>query len=763
MLPLKKRKSVSDSMRDGAGTAMDKIVDLQKQVSDASFTVNELKYHSALIHERYQQELLNIFNDHKGIMTPINVELSKYRKESESNAMSQYKGQIEAMNVKAKAIGDELRVKLMHDLIKIEKEIEKVRESAQQAQAKVLKAVESANKESLDSGAFAEKVRKMKEKWRAEMDQNVKAEKERYAKLIEQGKARMKSLDDTFQKSVADLRKKFFAFSKESAQMKMMAQLKQKLAEKLSELDAIRSQCCDVCDETAAQRERGKANVDAVFQEMMKMREEHKESVDAFEKCADSEIEDMEKQRKVYEEKCAEWKANLSQRMRELEENWAKERDVLAAEMEKAQRIASSDTILSQEELEEYREQLKNERARVRDLIQKDEDVVLATFEDQKMQLNHVVASTGEEKESTVKIFESKKKGHECERVTLATELQSKYEQVKAELEEESNVLRIELEKRRMDVAAYEQNLIVKEALESSIEQIKSSYQEALAMIGEPKDREEWKKELENELKNMEEEQKKAIEQFAIDCEKSVEKKRADDQAALATRKQELIAEYEMVMNGLQKEYTQDAVINSMIEQYNNEYKQCRQELDEISAPSSGDAGRAIDELEKITHEKDDRIAQIASDREQFRTECEERISKEQERHEALMAELDCSKYDESLENIRTSVASKKAELEDLVASLHSELEQLGQMTFPVLTTEEDTTAEQLRADLKVAKQENTEEPPKAMDALRKDAAALRVEIESATKQYFANLELEKHKLETEINSKMNKFLYHEW
>ena len=143
------------------------------------------------------------------------------------------------------------------------------------------------------------------------------------------------------------------------------------------------------------------------------MREEHENSVDAFEKRADSEIQDLEKQRKVYQDQCAEWKANLGQRMRELEENWGKERNVLAAEMAKAQRIASSDTILSQEELEEYREQLKNERARVGDLIQKDEDAVLATFEDQNVQLNHVVASTGEEKESTVKIFESKKKGHE--------------------------------------------------------------------------------------------------------------------------------------------------------------------------------------------------------------------------------------------------------------------------------------------------------------------------------------------------------------
>lgn len=735
------------------GYSLGRITELQQHITAISFAINQMKYHSSLLHERYQQELLNIFNDHKGIMTPINTELRKYRKECEQSVAQEYVGQIAAMEVKAKAIGDELKVKLMHDLLGIEKDLQNTKDYVKEVQAKVEKAAALVNSHEFDQQGFRERLAKMKTKWKEDLEKNIKQEKERCAKLIEQAKERMKTLDDTYQKSVIDLRKKFFAFSRESAQMKTMSKLRGQFECKLLELEELKRLVGEICLESTEKMARNRESINAVLNQMLEARLSHETTLADAEKDIEMKQQKMYEALKALETQKEERRNQLSEELDGMHANWEVEKEVLAREREKAERLASSDTILSQEELDEYREHLQTERKKMETLISKDEEIVANSCTEHETELTELKTSTEHEQMSYRKMLESKSKTHEMERMALMTELRGISDQARKDHEDEAGAIRVELEKRHMEATAYSQNLLVKQALESSIEQIKQSYNETIASFD---DQAEWKKQLEKEVAELEIDQKKRIKELECEQKTSVLKRREDNKVAIEEKRQQLMQSYETTLKAIETEYLQDGVINGILGKYNEDYTKYRQELDAVSAPDSGEAGKIIDELEKATTQHKVRTSEIASEREEFSKKCEEERLKEIERHETLMSTFDTSKNEADLAQMKEDVTARKSELETLEKSLAAELEQLQRATFSIDTPDEDALLAALQDEVGSAKRDNTELPSKALESKKQEVLAKKTELDCATRQYFENLESEKSKLEEEINTKAN-------
>jgi hypothetical protein len=195
-------------------TPIQHLVHLHKRIFEDTYSLSELMFHSQTLHERYQEELWMIFNDHAGIMTPINVELASRRALTESHVSIEYQAKLTVLLSTAFAVRDELHLHLLHDLTGVQTQIEALSEASADCQHRVSKVIDFfVNSKFASPDLLSEHICTLELRCGTDLANAKHESVQKYERVLEDGRRRFADLDLVFHKSVADLQKKFLSSS----------------------------------------------------------------------------------------------------------------------------------------------------------------------------------------------------------------------------------------------------------------------------------------------------------------------------------------------------------------------------------------------------------------------------------------------------------------------------------------------------------------------------------------------------------------------
>lgn len=191
-----------------------KLADLQKVIGIVGYNHDSMINGITTIKNRYFDEMTNILSDYSQIMQNILDELNETRKKSESDVGMEYSKMYDSIQNQGLSIQSNIKQKIESQLIQFDQEISTLKEAIDNINSGLTK--QSQFFQENDINTFKSKVRSQIESITTRIDWGDIESRTKYATLLESSQQKFRKLDETFQKSVVDLKKKFFLTSKNS-------------------------------------------------------------------------------------------------------------------------------------------------------------------------------------------------------------------------------------------------------------------------------------------------------------------------------------------------------------------------------------------------------------------------------------------------------------------------------------------------------------------------------------------------------------------
>ena len=353
-----------------------KLVDLNKVVSIVEYNRISLINGIDTIKNRYYDELTNIFNDHANIMQNILDELQNTREKTEEEIKNQYKGSLDMLKLQLLTIQDSYKDELLSNLTTINSDIERT-------SGLVHKFLENFDNEikflnNYDQDGFKNIIKNAKEKMKNELLLIDDESQTKYESLIDNNKQRLKNLDDTFQKAVIDLKKKFFMTSKNQKFFEYIESFQSNSTQLFSILDEGKNQILMMQSEYKNSALNLKKQIKITIDEIICLEQKFRDQIQEAKTNSESELIKLNEHLSYMQNFQNSEKERLNERLNKFTHNSIKEIETFHNEFDKLNNLFNSKSELSLEQIEELKNQLDSDLSNLKQRYEKEEEIIKA-------------------------------------------------------------------------------------------------------------------------------------------------------------------------------------------------------------------------------------------------------------------------------------------------------------------------------------------------------------------------------------------------
>lgn len=723
-----------------------KLVDLNKVVSNVEYNRVSLVNEINTINDRYYDELTHIFNDHANIMQNILDELQNTRKETEEKIKNQYKGAFEMLQIQLNSIQDSFKDDLLSKLTAINSDIEKTSEIVHKYLDNFEKEITVLNK--YDQEGFNNIIQNTKEKMKNELLLIDDESNSKYETLIESNQQRLKNLDDTFQKAVIDLKKKFFMTSKNQKFFEYIESFQANSAQLFSYLDMNKKQIVIMQNEHKSNISNLKMKIKAIIEDMINLDQKYQDKIKGIKTSTESKILKFNEIISQIQNTQNSESARLNERLNKFKNNSIKEIESFHAEFEKQKKIFNSTSENSQEQIEQLKNQLESDFTNLKQKYENEEN-------DIKMKLETLFFVPEKNTDDYYFRLKELRKMHNKEVNFFDGQYQN-------EISEENNKF---LEKKNAIQEIINLNDQIKKIKENFEIELKDFDVETENSLTE------YKNQLESEKIN---ERNKLNEEnilFLSELDLRINDCNEENRQKKFNRVTELENQRLTFLTNIKHEFQTDKVIDNFISKYYDEYKKLDDEFtsfDDTLAQSkltNSDIDKEKMKLKESEKKNSDEKANILK-------HWQSEISSENDRHQNFLINNKFSSDDENatklnneMTNIRLLYMNRFKEKENLFNELHEKLNDLQNFKIDLETPELDEEIRKLKEELiKVKKEQEEKINSEEENNKSQFYSPLLAKIKEQQNKNFQDLQIEKRKIEieiTELAKNVNDFQSH--
>ena len=729
-----------------------KLADLHKALEENCYNKTVLINNIKTFQTRYNNELLNIFNDYYHIMKNINDELQITRKNKETEIRTIYEKRYEHLKTELDAFYHFLQQSLIQQLNQYDISLIETRNKIDEIANTINDEMTKFNQ--FDYNSIKIQIQKARNKIINDFEEKNSEAFIKYNQLKIANEEKFKKLDVAFQKSVIDLKKKFFMSSKDKSHY---------FNRHLSQCSHALSEYADMKNSVFELKNDYKTFIDSHKKKAIDMIQtfpNEKEYIDRAQKEYEAELKKIDDFLNDVRRIQSKEKQRLEEQYENAKENWRNELENLQKIYEN-QKIQIENTLNSlSDPIEEFRNELINELEKVKAQYDLEEsptkkkllnlEIEIKNFPNFNEEYGFLLQKLNQLKYHHNTEIQNLHNQYEQEKININEQSQSKSEDKKRciDLIKEKNELEKTLEKHRKEISE-----LMKDYNDYFIKSINEFENEMKLNIIKEKD-----------LYDID------IENFRNQTCHQIETQR-DINNRIKFEQQSFFENQRLsYLTSMKHDIEADKEFDNLLINFCKQYNDLENELENID--QTGNLTKALTDHD-VENERillNEREIEISKEKLQIINAYQEKINNENQRHLNKFSFIKEQEEQEELKktqesevgNIKNMFFKRYKEKEYKYSYLLDELSNLENMRFEISAQDLDEKIIELQKELNTLNINLNKEKEHQNQITFQGISAIKTQIKNQIENNFQNLQYQKNSLEIEITEKFSKIAFFE-
>ncbi|OHT00893.1 hypothetical protein TRFO_32321 [Tritrichomonas foetus] len=656
-------------------------------------------------------------------------EITATRTATEKEVQAQYEGLKEQLLRKSDDILDSMKDELMHSLMPIDEDISSIQNCVSKIVNEMNEEINKIN--NFDKETIHKKIEQAKQTVFQELSSHDAESLNKYKNLVASNDEKFRKLDETFQRSVADLKKKFFLSSKDKPPQ--VERFVKKCQDNLNSLNDYKQKVIKAETEYKSMIENFRKRFFVINSKKLPT----KADLDEFKLKCDEEIS-------KYKELLNDVREIQKKELQRLNDKYQNEIEIfnqfkteLEEEYEKTKIFFSSNTTLSNEQFEELKNSLNNEYIHLKEKIITDENEI-------SKKLVPPVFVPKDDDDYFHRLVELKKM-HE-------TEIHFKQGQYQTDIVNEND----DFISKKEDLNKMLQQINEIDSFQAIIQNMEKKFDNELKIFEENSKKEiiEIKNDLKNEQINQKDHLENELSEFIALQEQKIKDFKDLKIKEKYDKKSQLENQRLSFLSNLSHDFESDKVIDNVINEYYQTFKNLENEYtnfdNTVNTVEVTNEDIKNEKLLKKSHKENnlkeqDELIQKWKDSindEKLRYEEQIAIQKEEELRST-------SKTDFKV--IQLEFFNRFKQKDEILESLEKEMKELLQVKYDISTPDLDQQIESLNTLINKLNNENNHKFEQEQDKTNEIMEPFKQQIKDQINVNFQNLQIEKRKIELEL------------
>lgn len=616
----------------------------------------EQDYQIRTIKDRFNQELTNILSDYVGMMDKINVELRNQRRIADQEIKNDFERKYKQANEK---IPESTELPTINETV-FKNELKSMTDYVRKLEISINNHTKFFTE--FNMKMIGEKVRDLREQHRQNLKKHDEEAKKKILLLKEQNKKKFESLENTFNRSVVDLKRKFFLTSTQRENQAEFLEIRNNLSNILYTLGTYKNDLDLIKEKFRMQINSYRSKVEHLLSLHKLNYDKKKEILNKEQQEYEDELNRFDKMKEAIMQLQISEKIRIDEHIQVIQNKLNRLLDEFKLEYDKKQKFYMSDVALTNDEFEDFRQSLEKEEIEIQSANNDKEHVLTKNYKELK------------------EAFDLKQKDYFNQRNDIYQELESKLNSYLDEIETTEEYHQKEKQKLIDDFNNIIQVLTEYENMEEIIRKTKEMLKEDEKM----KENEFLldKNNLMKEYEIIKEKEKKDFENSIIDVQSKrissiqiVKQKHENEISELMKKKEEMIHSY---LEEIRQAFENEDVKEQIEKEFKEKYQSMSKTLNGISPPISNNSKESIECLNEVQSQYEEKKKLIDDERQALLNELGKQRIYEEENHNNRLNLINSNNI-ESFELIKSSAGENISTLKAKIEDLKSELNDLEQ------------------------------------------------------------------------------------